>query len=70
MPRDVVVLFGQGEGRRLIAKHCRRIGLPVEDLRRLVEEVVERDAMGRRHGLRQAFDEILDDSDGSGGNGD
>jgi hypothetical protein len=68
MPRDVVVLFGKEEGKRLINKHCRRISLPVADLRRLVEEVVERDSMGRRAGLRVAFDEVLDnqDSDGAG----
>ena len=65
MPRDVVVLFSKEEGKRLINKHCRRISLPVDHLRRLVDEVVERDAMGRRHGLRAAFDEVLDIHDSS-----
>jgi hypothetical protein len=60
MPRDVVVLFAQEEGKRLIQSHCRRIGLPVADLRRLVEEIVDKSNMQRRHGLWQAFDEILD----------
>lgn len=60
MPRDVVVLFAQEEGRKLVTKHCRRISLPVADLRRLVEEVVDKSTMQRRRGLWQAFDEVLD----------
>lgn len=66
MPRDVVVLFAQEEGKRLIRMHCRRIGLRVADLRRLVEEVVDKSNMQRRHGLWQAFDEILDAQDAGG----
>ena len=62
MPREIVTLFAQTEGKTLIRKHCRRIGLEVEDLRRLVEEVIEKDSMQRRHGLWQAFDEVLDSS--------
>jgi len=42
MPRNVVVLFDQEEGQKLIRDHCRRIKLPVADLRRLVEEVIEK----------------------------
>jgi hypothetical protein len=64
MPRDVVTLFAQEEGRKLIQKHCRKIGLPVADLRRLVEELVDKSTMQRRHGLWQAFDEVLSDSSG------
>lgn len=60
MPKDVVVLFGQEEGRRLIVKHCRRTNLPVADLRRLVEEVVDKSTMQRRRSLWQAFDEVLE----------
>ena len=41
MPRDVVTLFAQDEGKKLIARHCRNIRLPVADLRDLVETVVE-----------------------------
>lgn len=62
MPRDVVTLFAQEEGKKLIQRHCRRIGLPVGDLRRLVEELVDKSTMQRRHGLWQAFDEVLEDS--------
>lgn len=62
MPRDVVVLFAQEDGKRLIRKHCRRIGIEEADLRRLVEEVVDKSSMQRRAGLWQAFDEVLDNS--------
>lgn len=60
MPRDIVVLFDQEDGRRLIEAHCRKIGLPVGDLQRLIEEVIDKSTMQRRHGLWQAFDEVLD----------
>lgn len=62
MPKDVVTLFGQEEGKKLIQKHCKRIGLPVADLRRLVDELVDKSTMQRRAGLWQAFDEVLGDS--------
>jgi len=60
MPRDAVVLFGQDEGLKLIRKHCRRIGLPVRDLKLLVDEVIDKSTMQRRAGLWTAIDEILD----------
>lgn len=62
MPREIVTLFAQQEGQTLIRKHCRRIGLEVADLRRLIEEVIDKDSMQRRHGLWQAFDEVLEGS--------
>ncbi|MCC7463557.1 MAG: hypothetical protein IT480_13980 [Gammaproteobacteria bacterium] len=58
--KNVVVLFDQPEGQDLVRSHCRRIRLPVADLRRLVEEVVSANPMQRRHGLWHAFDEVLD----------
>ena len=60
MPRDIVVLFDQEEGRQLIERRCRKIGLPVADLQRLIEEIIDKSTMQRRHGLWQAFDEVLD----------
>lgn len=63
MPRDVVTLFAQEAGNKLIRKHCRQIGLPVENLRRLVEEIVDKSTMQRRHGLWEAFDEVLGETD-------
>ncbi len=65
MPRDVVTLFAQEEGKKLIQKHCRSINLPVADLRSLVEAVVEKASMQRRRGLYEAFDEVLGESDGA-----
>lgn len=66
MPKDVVTLFAQEEGKKLIARHCRRINLPVSALRQLVEEVVDKSAMQRRRGLWQTFDEVIDESDDMG----
>lgn len=63
MPRDVVTLFAQEAGKRLIIKHCRQIKLPVESLRRLVEEIVDKSTMQRRHGLWEAFDEVLGETE-------
>ena len=66
MPKDVVTLFAQEEGKKLIARHCRSINLPVSALRQLVEEVVGKSAMQRRRGLWQTFDEVIDESDDIG----
>ena len=62
MAREVVTLFAQQEGQKLIRKHCHQIDLEVEDLRRLIEEVIDKDSMQRRRGLWQAFDEVLEGS--------
>lgn len=59
MPKDVVTLFGQEAGERLIRKHCRRVGLPVADLRRLVVAVIDKSTLQRRVGLWESFDEVL-----------
>ncbi|MDW8444451.1 MAG: hypothetical protein RML45_09195 [Acetobacteraceae bacterium] len=66
MAREFIALFSQKEGEALIRRHCRQVGLEVADLKRLVEEVIEKDSMGRRHGLRQTFDDILDNSGSDG----
>jgi hypothetical protein len=63
MPRDVVTLFAQEAGKKLIKRHCRRIQFPVDGLRRLVEEIVNKSTMQRRHGLWEAFDEVLAETD-------
>lgn len=59
MPRDVVALFGQEAGDRLIRKHCRKAGLPVSALRSLLIEVIDKSSLQRRGALWEAFDEIL-----------
>jgi len=60
VPREYVTLFATKEGKALLRKHCRRVGIEVATLRQLVEEVIEKDSMARRAGLRQAFDDLLD----------
>lgn len=62
MSRDVVVLFAQPEGQKLVRKHCKKVGLEVSDLKRMVEETIDNTMMQRRRRLWQAFDELLDDS--------
>jgi hypothetical protein len=61
MPKEFVTLFAQKEGQALVRRHCRSVGLEVSDLKELVEEVIAKDSLQRRHGLRQFFDEKLDD---------
>jgi len=63
MPREIVTLFAQPQGQVLIRKHCRRVGLPIADLRTMIEEVIDKDTMQRRNGLWQAFDSILDSAE-------
>ena len=58
-PREYVVLFSTDEGQELIRRHCERIGIHVADLHELIEEIVDKDSMGRRAGLWAAFEEIL-----------
>lgn len=60
MPREMVTLFRQEKGLALLRRHCAAIGLPEQDLKEMIEEVIDKDSMARRRGLWQAFDEILD----------
>lgn len=61
MPQVVVVLLSQEDGRRLAQDHCRRVGLALDDLERLIEESIVKQAIHRRRALWQAFDEILEE---------
>lgn len=60
MSQDLVVLLSQEDGRRLVEKHCKRVGLAVADLERLLEDAIDKQPMHRRRALWQAFDEVLD----------
>lgn len=62
MSKQIVTLFARKEGMDLVKRHCREVQLPVGDLQRMLEEIIEKDPLQRRHGLWQAFDEILDAS--------
>jgi hypothetical protein len=54
-----ISLLEKGEGRELLKKHCRKVGLPV----RVIEELVriELDQVGRvrRRGMFDRFDDVL-----------
>lgn len=58
-----ISLLEKGEGRELLKKYCRKIGVSV----RLIEELVrvELDQIGRvrRRGLNDQFDELLSEED-------
>lgn len=52
-------LTERGQGREILKKYCRRIGISVEIVTRLLDVEQEHVGRGRRHGLYQQFDEIL-----------
>lgn len=60
MPRNVVVILDQKEGRDLVRKICRKnkIGLP--EFEELVAVEVDQVGKQRKKGLWEAFDDILD----------
>jgi hypothetical protein len=67
MARGAVVLFEDPAGRALVEKYCRKVGLNVADLERLLEELIDKDSLARRRGLRTFFDEFFDDLENAGG---
>lgn len=60
MSKQIVTLFAREEGMDLVRRHCRQINLPVADLQQMLEQIIEKDPLLSRSGLRTAFDEILD----------
>lgn len=60
MPRDVVVLFARPEGRKLIERHCRKVGVRVADLRQLVDFEIDQVGRDRKRDLWPQFDEVFD----------
>ncbi len=60
MARGAIALFETPEGRNLLERHCRTVGLTISDLQQLVEEVIDKNSLVRRRGLRLFFDEFLD----------
>ena len=54
-----IVLLEKGEGRKLLIRKCRAIGLPVEALERLVMAEMEQAGKRRKDGINDAFDDIL-----------
>jgi hypothetical protein len=62
MPKEFVSLFAQKDGQVLVRRHCRSVGLEVSDLKEMIEEVIAKDSLQRRHGLWQFFDEKLENT--------
>lgn len=60
MPRNVVVLLNNDEGRRLVVAKCKRIGVKIAVFEDLVDAELDKQGMMRRAGLWDKFDEILD----------
>ncbi len=56
----MLVLFASKEGQALLRRHCKKAGIPVADMRALIEEEAKQVGRDRRRGLWPVFDEILD----------
>lgn len=60
MPRNVVVLLDNPEGRAMIKEACKANGMNFAELEELVQAEVEQTGKQRRAGLWDRFDDILD----------
>lgn len=60
MPRNVVVLLDNTEGRAMIKKTCKENGLIFAEFEELVQAEVAQTGKQRRAGLWDSFDDILD----------
>ena len=60
MPRSVVVLLDNAEGRTMVKETCRSNGLLFAEFQELVQAEVEQTGKQRRAGLWDSFDDILD----------
>lgn len=60
MPRNVVVLLDNPEGRAMIKDACKANGMHFAELEELVQAEVEQTGKQRRAGLWDSFDDILD----------
>ena len=60
MPRSVVVLLDNAEGRAMVKETCRSNGLLFSEFQELVQAEVEQTGKQRRAGLWDSFDDILD----------
>jgi hypothetical protein len=60
MPRNVVVLLDNTEGRAMIKQTCKENGLIFAEFEELVQAEVEQTGKQRRAGLWDSFDDILD----------
>jgi hypothetical protein len=60
MPRNLVVLLDNANGRAMIKQACKNFGLLFAEFEELVQAEVEQTGKQRRAGLWDAFDDILD----------
>lgn len=60
MPRNVVVLLDNPEGRAMIKDACKANGMHFAEVEELVQAEVEQTGKQRRAGLWDSFDDILD----------
>ena len=60
MPRNVVVLLDNADGRSMIKDACKEQGLQFAEFTELVQAEVEQTGKQRRAGLWDSFDDILD----------
>jgi hypothetical protein len=60
MPRNVVVLLDNIEGRAMIKETCKAKGLLFAEFQELVQAEVEQTGKQRRAGLWDSFDDVLD----------
>ncbi len=60
MPRNVVVLLDNSDGRAMIKEACKENRMYFAEFEELVQTEVEQTGKQRRAGLWDAFDDILD----------
>ena len=60
MPRNLVVLLGNAEGRAMIKEACKANCLLFAEFQELVQAELEQTGKQRRVGLWNSFDDILD----------
>lgn len=60
MPRNIVVLLDNKEGRAMVKESCRDNGLFFAEFQELVQAEVEQTGKQRKAGLWDSFDDILD----------
>lgn len=60
MPRNIVVLLDNPDGRAMVKQACSSAGLLLSGFEELVQAEVEQTGKLRRAGLWDAFDDILD----------
>ena len=60
MPRNIVVILDNPEGRAMIKKVCKFYDILFAEFEELVQAEVEQTGKQRRAGLWDSFDDILD----------